>query len=87
MMLATFSKDLDRAEQCASVSADNLRSYVRGSDPFRYWEADSVLAIGSMVVIISNTESEEHIAALYQEAEGLAMRSGARSTLTRIVLR
>jgi hypothetical protein len=26
--------DLDRAERWASVAADNLRSYVRDSDPF-----------------------------------------------------
>jgi hypothetical protein len=29
---------MDRAERWASVAADNLRSYVRDSDPYKYWE-------------------------------------------------
>jgi hypothetical protein len=57
----------------ASVAADNLRSYVRDSDP---------KSIGTKAVVseytmayIEKTESEEHKAALYQEAEGLLMMS------------
>jgi hypothetical protein len=33
-LLAESGGDLDRAERWASVAADNLRSYVRDSDPF-----------------------------------------------------
>jgi hypothetical protein len=53
------------------VAAENLRSYVRDSDPFRYWKEGCILAAGPMVVIIRKIESEEGKAALYQEAEGL----------------
>jgi hypothetical protein len=35
--LAESGGDLDRAERWASVAADNLRSYVRDSDPLKYW--------------------------------------------------
>jgi hypothetical protein len=47
--------------------AHNLRSYVRDSDPCKYWEEGCRVAIILMAAIIGKTESEEHKAALYQE--------------------
>jgi hypothetical protein len=67
-LLARLWWDLDRAEHWASVAADNLRSYVRDSDPFKYW--DEAVSSEFMGAIIRKTESEERKAALYQEAEG-----------------
>jgi hypothetical protein len=69
--LAESGKDLDRAEQWASRAADNLRSYVRDSDPVGYWGAGGYLATCPMAVIIKKTKSEERKAAVYQEAEEL----------------
>jgi hypothetical protein len=61
--------DLDRAERWASVAADNLRSYVRDSDPMQYWEEGCRPASNTMAAIIWKTESEDK-AALYQEGRG-----------------
>jgi hypothetical protein len=53
----------DRASGAwASVAADNLRSYVRDSDPFIGKKA--VDSEYTMAAIIEKTESEEHKAAL-----------------------
>jgi hypothetical protein len=70
-MLAEWGNDLDRAEHWAEVAADNLRSYVRDSDPCKYWDAGCHVATNAMALIIRKTASEERKAALYQEAEGL----------------
>jgi hypothetical protein len=71
LMLAEHGNDVDRAEHWALRAADNLRSYVRDSDPSRYWKAGCHLATSPMAMIIYKTASEESKAALYQEAEGL----------------
>jgi hypothetical protein len=36
-MLLADLEGSDKAERWASVAADNLRCYVRDSDPIRYW--------------------------------------------------
>jgi hypothetical protein len=45
----------DRAERWASVAADNLRSYVRDSDPFSVYEGCQCLS-NTMAAIIRRTE-------------------------------
>jgi hypothetical protein len=70
-MLSTWGNDVDRAGHWALVAADNLRSYIRDSDPFRYCREGCTLAMGAMAVIIGKTASEERKEVLYQEAEGL----------------
>jgi hypothetical protein len=55
--------DLDRAERWASVATDNLRSYVRDSDPFQYWKKAVTSQYATMAAIIERTESEENKAA------------------------
>jgi uncharacterized protein with ATP-grasp and redox domains len=62
--------DLDRAERWAAVAADNLRSYVRDSDPHKYWKKAASAASDTMAAIIERTESEEHKAALYKKRRG-----------------
>jgi hypothetical protein len=41
-LLAESGGDLDREQ--TSVAADNLRSYVRDSDPYKYWDEGCQLA-------------------------------------------
>jgi hypothetical protein len=51
------------------VAADNLRSYVRDSDPKQYWEEGCQTSEYTMAAIMGRLRAE-HKAALCQEAEG-----------------